>query len=64
MKRYQIKSNLVSRNYKVGDIFPEDKFNDKRMLNYHLQRGNIIEIIDAPKQKRNRNEELEIEEVE
>ena len=66
MKTYRVLTNFVSRKYKINDTFTEEQFLDKRMLEYHLQRGNVEVVedkkIEDNKQKRNRKEQTEMTE--
>ena len=72
MKSYKVLTNFVSRKYEVGDTFTEEEFSDKRMLEYHIKKCNVAEVIIAEKiindtedkkQRRNRREQTNIENI-
>ena len=66
MKRYRVLTNYVSRKYQIGDTFTEEQFSDKRMLEYHLQQGNlevVEDIIEDKKHKRSRKEATNIVDI-
>jgi len=50
MRKYQIKTNLVSIRYKIGDIITENDLSGSNIA-YHLSKGNIVEMKKATKEK-------------
>ena len=63
MKKYRVLTNFVSRIYNIGDTFTEEDFSNVRMLEYHLQRGNVAEVVeevDVPKQNKNRKSNVKV----
>ena len=61
MKQYQVKTNLVSIKYKIGDIISAQDLMNETNIAYHLSKGNIEEIhtnTNETRGRKNRNEEI------
>jgi len=61
MRQYQVKTNLVSIKYKIGDIISAQDLMNETNITYHLSKGNIEEIhtnTNETRSKKYRNEEI------